>query len=441
MICSRSHAPHGGADRIVADLCRNLPARGWQVTLGLTRGERYNDAGHYLDVLGRDLPAVEIDGRQGTRSARIRALRAVIRSCRPDVVLSMRVFDAYEATCLEKNATDGGPRLAVGVRSFEAPYLADLARYRDSVDLCVTSGELIAAAAVRQAGLAPERVASIGGGVHPPKHRVRARQAAQPLRLLYAGRLDSEQKRILDLPGFLDQLEKRGILFELHVAGVGPAEEELRNEVGRRIDGGSVVLHGWVSQEELYERLYPQSDCFVHFAAWEGMTIAPREAMAHGVVPVISRFPGLQLERQFVDGETALTFPVGDVAVAADCVERLAREPGLLMRISASAAESQGGSRSFEGSMDAWANALDRCMQMPLLHGTFPVVPHRASGRLARLGVSGRFQDRIRDLLGRKVEHGSPGSEWPTSSGLTGQGTRDDLQQLARELDGDAGGR
>jgi glycosyltransferase involved in cell wall biosynthesis len=405
------------------------------VTLGLARGSRYNDPERYLEVLGRDLPAIAIDGRKGTRSARIRSLRRVIRQTRPDVVLSMRLFDAYEATVLEKTR-GSGPRLAVGVRSFEAPYLEDLALYRDSVDLCVTSGELIAAAAVRQSGMDPKRVVSIGGGVHPPRRELRIRRAVRPMRLLYAGRLDGDQKRIFDLPRFLDALEARGVPFELHIAGVGPAEEDLRVALAKRIEAGSVLMHGWVSQAQLYERLYPDSDCFVHFAAWEGMTIAPREAMAHGVVPVISRFPGLRLEGQFVDCESALTFPVGDVAAAAACVERLASEPGLLPRLSARAAESQDGIRSFEGSMDAWAEALQDCLRLPLMRGRTPDVPYRATGRLSRLGLTGRIQDHMRDLLGRRVQHRSPGSEWPTSSGLTGQGTRDDLQRLALELDG-----
>jgi glycosyltransferase involved in cell wall biosynthesis len=440
LICSRSHTPHGGADRIIADLCRELPKRGWNVTLGLTQGDRFNDVGRYVEVMGKDLPAVEIDGRQGTRSSRIRALRNVIQEQRPDIVLSMRVFDAYEAAAMEKAASELGPRLAVGVRSFEPPYLCDLGLYKQSIDLCVTSGELVAAAAISKGGIAPERVVSIGGGVSQPRHAVTCRKVGNVVRLLYAGRLDNEQKRIGDLPLFLDNLETLGIAYTIDVAGTGPAEADLQSQMDELVQRGIVRFHGWVSQEFLYETLYPNADCFVHFAAWEGMTIAPREAMANGVVPVISQFSGLRLEKQFVDGETALTFAVGDTMAAAQCVRRLTQEAGLLERLSRGASESQRGRYSFDGSMDAWAAALNRCLEQPKLHGMIPDIPERQDGRLTRLGVPADLQSRIRDALGHRVRHSSAGSEWPTSSGLMTEQARQEIEQFALSLESNAHG-
>jgi glycosyltransferase involved in cell wall biosynthesis len=429
LVCSRSHDPQGGADRIVVDLCRELPRRGWRVTLGLTQGRRFNDVSRFRELMGADLPIVEIDGRRGTRAARLASLRGLVRDSRPDVVLSMRVFDAYEAVALEK-AAGSGPRLAVGIRSFEAPYLADLNLYRDSVDLCVTSGKLLAALATGYCGVDAARVVSIGGGVHGPEVELQPRVARGALRLLYAGRLDGEQKRIMDIPPFLDALEALGVDCELDVAGTGPGEAALREALRTRIEGGSARVHGWVSREQLYREFYPRADCFVHFAAWEGMTIAPREAMAHGAVPVISRFDGLRLEGHFRDGETALVFPVGDVRAAAACVQRLSTGSGLLPRLSAQAMRSQSGEYSFGGSMDAWAGALDRCLQQPLARGTLPRIDDRNQGRLSRWGVPGALQPILQGLAGRRVEHASPGSEWPTSSGSLSPGQ---VQEIARE--------
>ena len=37
-------------------------------------------------------------------------------------------------------------------------------------------------------------------------------------------------------------------------------------------------------------------DCLLNFSPTEGVTIAPREGLVHGVVPVLSRFPGLVAE-------------------------------------------------------------------------------------------------------------------------------------------------
>ncbi|MFG0335022.1 MAG: glycosyltransferase family 4 protein [Maioricimonas sp. JB049] len=437
LICSRAHVPHGGADRIIADLCRELPDRGWQVTLGLTRGERFNDVDQYRDVLGSDLPIVEIDGRLGTRRARLKSLGRLIRQERPDVVLSMRVFDAYEAVAREKHRSGCGPHLAVGVRSFEAGYLCDLILYRELIDLCVTSGELIATAAVDECGLDRSRVVSIGGGIHPPVVEVTPRTPRRPFVLLYAGRLEFEQKRVGDLVLLTRELRRRGLPFRLHIAGVGPAEHSLRQQLADEQADGRVVFHGWLSRERLYRELYPQADCFVHFAAWEGITIAPREAMVHGVVPVISRFRGLEVEGQFVDGETALTFPVGDVEAAADQISRLLEVQGLLQRLSRNAMRSQQGKYLFEGSMDAWARALEQTARRPPLAGVIPRVDQQLDGRLIRWGVTVGLQEGFRQQTGRKVRHRSPGSEWPTCSGRVTEVARLRFDRFADSLEGE----
>jgi glycosyltransferase involved in cell wall biosynthesis len=361
-------------------------------------------------------------------------LRRLIRDEQPDVVLSMRVFDAYEAVALEKRSDGQGPRLAVGIRGFEAPYLADLARYRDSVDLCVTSGDLLARIATGYCGVEADRVVSIGGGVLAPRVP-RSARGGGPLRLLYAGRLEEAQKRISDLPRLLEELDRGGVPVAVDIAGTGPAEASLREQLAARIAQGQVRMHGWLERDELYARLYPAADVFLHFAAWEGMTIAPREAMAHGVVPVITRFAGQQTEGQFRDGENALVFAIGAVADAAECIRRLAQEPGLHERLSTGASASQRGKYEFEGSMDAWAEAFGRCLLQPSKRGALPRIPDRRKGRLARLGLPAAVESGVRSLLRRPVQHQSPGSEWPTSSGLTTDLERSEIARFAEQLE------
>lgn len=435
LICSRSHVPHGGADRIIVDLCRHLPSRGWEVRLALTQGASYNDVAHYMEVLGQDLPVVPVDGRLGTRHARVAGLRRVIRAEKPDVVLSMRVYDAYAATRAEKAADPSAPRLAVGLRSFEAPYLVDLERHADGVDLCVTSGQLLADLAVSACGLPADRVVSIGGGVHPPSPAAVPRPRAARPRLLYAGRLEDGQKRLADLPPLLDRLDAFDVAFTLDIAGTGPAEGALRERLARRIATGQVRFLGWLDRVRLYEDVYPSADIFVHLAGWEGMTIAPREAMAHGVVPVISAFKGLKREGQFRDGHNSLVFPVGDVAAAAEAIRRLASEDGLITRLSAAAIRSQSGHYSFQGALDAWAVALDRCLSQERRMGEPVVDQDRRVGRLSRIGLPESVESWLRSVLGRPVRHQSPGSEWPTSSGGLSAAQCARLEREAQRLD------
>jgi len=437
LICSPSYAVHGGVETIVADLCRHLPAFGWDAVLGLGKGGRFNDVTRYRAAYP-DVPVVEFDGARGTRQARREGLIRTIRAVRPDVVLIARVFDAYPVVSALKRG-GGAPRLAVTIQAYEPHYLFDARLYREQMDLCVTSGEMIRRAAVEWAGLPEERVVSIPGGVRPPEVPVSPREPGELLRLGYVGRLDPEQKRIGDLVAVLEILERRGVPFRMEVVGTGPAEAELRTRLGHFVDAGRVSFQGWLSREALYHKVYPDLDCLVHFARTEGVTIAPREVMAHGVVPVIARFVGLEIEGQFVHEVNALTFPVGDVEGAAACVRRLLEEPGLLRRLSESAMRSQGGRYSFDGVTKAWAEAFDLCLAQPVRTGPVPRLVLPPDGRLARLGVPPWLAQRVRDLLGRRHEHTDPGSEWPTGSGLLTPEAAESIRRFAEDLEATRG--
>jgi glycosyltransferase involved in cell wall biosynthesis len=288
------------------------------------------------------------------------------------------------------------------VQAFESDYFADLERYQDFVDVCVASGNRILGEVQRRTYVP---AVSIPGGVAPPRQPRQPYQ--EPLRIGYVGRIEQLQKRVLDLLPFVEALERRGIPFTLDVAGDGKVIGELRARLPH------ARFHGWLSTAALYDRIYPQLDVLVHFAEYEGVTIAPREAMVHGAVPVVSRFIGAE---DFIDGVNALTFPIGDIEAAADAVERLHRDRAFLDQLSAAARASQVGIRSEQGAIDAWAAAFREAVARPSRVGrTLPVAP-RDQGLLARLRIPDPIAELVRRV--RRREHGDAGSEWPHWSGM-----------------------
>jgi len=412
-ICTPTHSLAGGVERILEALAAGLPRRGIEVVFGFAKGARFNDPAKFRAAFP-SMRGVDLDAVSGTAYGRRRALRRAIETIDPDVVLAARLFDAYPV-CSELKLRGHRLRLAVTVQAFEHEYFVDLARYAEFVDAVVTSGELVAQAVRRFTSI--EQVTSVPGGVAAPR-RLRAPHDG-PLRIGYAGRLEQVQKRILDLPLLAEELARRGVPFTLRVAGAGSAADELRARLPR------MQFDGWLTTSELYERVYPELDVFVHFADWEGLTIAPREAMAHGVVPVVSRFTGAE---DFADEVNALTFAVGDIAAAADCIERLHRDRALLERLSAAARESQGGIRSEEGALDAWAELLRGATARPQRIG--PSLPPAPRDR----GLLERAPDALAELVrrARKRRHADPGSEWPHWSGVGDAALEAQLARFAR---------
>jgi glycosyltransferase involved in cell wall biosynthesis len=400
LVCTPTHYLQGGVERIMESLAQHLPSRGFEVLFALAKGARFHDPAAFRAAFPA-VRGIDVDGTRGTIYGRRRALRRVILDTNPNVVLIARMFDAYPV-CSALKLEGHRLRLAVTVQAYESDYFADLDRYQDFVDVCIASGNRILAEVQRRT-IVP--AVSIPGGVAPPRRMHQSHDG--PLRIGYVGRIEQLQKRALDLLPFVEELERRGIPFTLDVAGDGTVIDELRARLPR------ARFHGWVSTAELYDRIYPELDVLVHFAEYEGVTIAPREAMMHGVVPVISRFIGAE---DFVDGVNALTFPVGDIAAATNAVERLHRDRALLDRLSAAARESQTGIRSEEGAIDAWAAAFREAIAQPPRKGrTLPVAP-RDRGFLSRLSIPDSIAELVRRV--RRREHEDPGSEWPHWSGM-----------------------
>jgi glycosyltransferase involved in cell wall biosynthesis len=416
LICTPSHFLQGGMERIIESLAVRLPEHGFRVVVGVARGERFHLPERYRRAFPK-LDCVEIDGRSGTRAGRVRGVCLALEKVRPDVVLIARMFDAYEAVAAQK--ARGKPvRLAVTVQGYEGDYLTDLELYADWIDLCVTSGNLISAAVQRFSRLPADCVIGIPGGVRPAAHPV-AHDDSRPLRLGYVGRLEEAQKRVFDLVEALAALVMAGIPFSCQVVGAGPAEEEVRRRLGQRGLERHVVFRGWLSTEQLYEEVYPNLDVLLHFAAWEGVPIAPREAMVHGAVPVVSRFVGCAAEGEFVHGENALVFEVGNVPQAVAAVRRLDEDRALLLRLSSAACLSQEGVRSERGAIAAWAHAFTRSLNEPARRGARPPrLPWPPNGRLERWGLPATWSEALRRWAGRKSLHTEPGNEWPHASGL-----------------------
>jgi glycosyltransferase involved in cell wall biosynthesis len=357
---------------------------------------------------------------------------SVVRDVMPDVVMAARIADTYEAVARLK-LTGYGPRLGVAVRSFEVQYVHDVSAYRDFIDACFVDGKLIQRACIELGRIDSDRIYNLPGGVREPVVSPQPRVAEKLLRVGYVGRLAQSDKRVLDLIPLVHHLRESGLSFSLDIAGTGPEESALQREFSPWEE--SIRFHGWLTRQQLYKRIFPKIDCLLNFSPTEGVTIAPREGLIHGAVCVISRFPGLQLEGLFVHGHNALTFSTGDTKTAAQHLISLQRERGLLERLSTNALNAQKGKYTSCGAADAWADALNRCMTMPIKVDRNFRPKAEPAGRLEALGLPGAIADRVRWWLGREPIPLDPGCEWPHGYVRVPLGEQDRLESWATALE------
>lgn len=426
LFCTQTAHVWGGLEVWLDEVAPFLAGRGWEPVAGLARGRRFHDPAAYR-AAHPHLKSVEIDGRLGTREARVAALRKTLREVRPDVVVPINIADTLEAVALEKLA-GSNVRLLVMLRSIQ-PHgeLEDLRRWRDFVDVAVGGNRLRRELLAAWSRIPEERIRYIPTGSRRRTSDARIPRPGDRIRLAYVGRLEESEKRALDLIGVADALDRRGIAYDLRIAGDGPARETLARALGDR-----ATFLGKLSVDALYATLFPALDALLLFSTAEAGPQVVWQAMHYGVVPVVSAYRGLRAENVLRDGQTALVFPVGDAEAAAAQIERLVREPGLLTSIAAAAERAVDPAYLLDHAFEQWLRALEDAVTMPIATGALP--PRAPSGLIERLRVPPGAAYAVRRVLGRLPEPRGPGDEWPHHGGIDGE-TERRIDELMTELD------
>jgi glycosyltransferase involved in cell wall biosynthesis len=141
---------------------------------------------------------------------------------------------------------------------------------------------------------------------------------AQPLRLIYLGRLIEEQKRVSRLIELARLLDRKRVNVQFSIVGAGPEEESLRRE----LTGLKWVRFTGVVPNKQACAFLRESDVFVLLSDYEGLPLSLLEAMGQGVVPVVSDLPSGM--REVVSDACGFRVPLGDVPAAAAVISNLA---------------------------------------------------------------------------------------------------------------------
>ena len=166
-------------------------------------------------------------------------------------------------------------------------------------------------------------------GVPLPERRRVGR--AGPLRLVFAGRLEHGQKGVFELPQIDRELQQRGVEVEWTIIGGGPHESPLRE----RWTNTEVVWRGVLSHSDVLTAL-ADFDVFVLPTRAEGFSVALVEAMASGLVPVVSDIPS-GVPEIVEHGVNGFRPPIGDIGGFADAIAVLAGDRARLEAMSAAA--------------------------------------------------------------------------------------------------------
>lgn len=129
------------------------------------------------------------------------------------------------------------------------------------------------------------------------------------LNIGYAGRLVKVDKRADDIIPFIERLESHNLNYNLHIAGDGDYFEIIKKFILENNLQSKVHLYGFIENNEVYE-FWGKMDIFINFSEREGTSISMLEALANGVVPILTNVSGVS---KFVDEKNGFIVEPGDI--------------------------------------------------------------------------------------------------------------------------------
>lgn len=390
-------------------LLPGLRQMGWDARLGLVSGPVHHRPQRYVAVHPAEHVAIA-HCATGTSEGRFRALVRLLDQTRPDLAVAVNVPDLMVAVNRLRAARIAAPHVAMSVHGIEAFLYADAARYRHMLDAVICTNRLACALAGQLAGIAEANIRYAPYGVAVPP-LAPAIGLGDCLRIVYSGRLESAQKRVVDLVGIIRGLHSRNTPFRLDIAGDGPERASLEQAFAAEIADGSVCFHGQLPMDELKNRIYASAHALLITSQWETGPIVAWEAMAQGLPVVSARYIGSGREGALRDNDNALLFDIGDTDAAATALNRLWCEPPLRQALCESARKLVLDRYDIPVSVGNWDEVLRAVLARPSCDAQ--ILPaFKQAGRLDRW-VGSWSAESLRALSPHRVVAPDAGGEWP----------------------------
>lgn len=153
---------------------------------------------------------------------------------------------------------------------------------------------------------------------------------------LMSGTIDFAKKaQDLGLSAFAQCKARTPVPIGLLIAGAGPDQEQLRQQIEDLGLSGAVAMLGWQEPDDM-DAVYQACDVLLHPAHYDPFPLVVIEALSWGRAVIGTATSG-SVEERVVDGESGYSVPPGDVAALTAAMEKLSRDELLLIKLKAHA--------------------------------------------------------------------------------------------------------
>lgn len=205
---------------------------------------------------------------------------------------------------------------------------------------------------LRSRGVSPKKIHILPHSVDVG--RFSPREVEKKYDVLSVGQL-IERKRMDVLIDAVAVLARNGLTLRVAVLGRGPLEDTLKERAFRKGVSEQVEFLGY---RDDVEAVLSSAHSFCLASEWEGVPFAMMEAMAAGLVPVVTDVG--TIADWVTTGENGLVVPVGDVAALSEALRRLFSNGGAELTRLRARLLSERDRLGFESGANVWREILTR---------------------------------------------------------------------------------
>ena len=303
------------------------------------------------DFESRQIPVSVQDSRRAIFEDRLKSVLQQLRKYEPTAVVATLAPFAYETL---RYVPLGVTRVAM-VQSDDPLVYQTVEKYRDYIDIIVGVSATIVRRLSKMERFEGVSKRYLPYGVPIPSRGAELARASDVLRILYLGRIINEQKRVYIFPQIASALEKAAISFSWTIAGDGPDLLSLKNNMKSLQLNSRVEFSGTLPYEEV-GRVLDSHDVLVLTSDYEGLPLSLLEAMAHGLVPVVTDLEsGI---REVVDDSNGILVKANDLKGYAKAIAHLSGHREELIAKSHAAQERVRTEFSVAAMTDRWLSVV-----------------------------------------------------------------------------------
>jgi glycosyltransferase involved in cell wall biosynthesis len=234
---------------------------------------------------------------------------------RPCTIICNFPQHIFCAACIAKQMYPDQVRIIAVQHNDEPPYYDGYSLWQKEIDKC-----MVISSRIREKlllfGMEANKVECLEWKVLCRERIERIwRKQGGCLQIGYAGRITVLQKRLDLLFKLSERLREKAVHFQINIAGAGDYSEVLQKRIKEENFGDCMSFVGYLERRNIPD-FWRKQDIMVSCSEWEGHSISQSEAMAEGVVPVITDVSGARDDVE--DGYNGFIVNVGDIEAMAE---------------------------------------------------------------------------------------------------------------------------